>query len=143
MAVFKVTRKIRFGQTDAAGITYYPRLVEMINDIVEDFFAEVVKFSYKEMIVDTDYGVPTVNLNVNFKSPAELEDYVEWSLVVTKIGRASFSVFIEAKVGEKEILSADVKLVYIKGKGNIMKSHPLPEFVKEAMQPYMTEDAAT
>lgn len=37
MVKFEVTRKIRFGQTDAAGITYYPRLVEMINDIVEDF----------------------------------------------------------------------------------------------------------
>ncbi len=140
MATFEVTRKIRFGQTDAAGITYYPRLVEMINDIVEDFFADIVKFSYKEMIVETDYGVPTVNLNVNFQNPAELEDYVVWSLVVTKIGRASFSVFIEAKVGEKTILTADVKLVYIKGKGNIMKSHPLPEFVKEAMQDYLVEE---
>ncbi len=140
MATFKVTRKIRFGQTDAAGITYYPRLVEMINDIVEDFFADVVKFSYKEMIVETDYGVPTVNLNVNFKNPAELEDYVVWSLVVTKIGRASFSVYIEAKVEEKEILCADVKLVYIKGKGSIMKSHPLPSHVKKAMQDYLVEE---
>lgn len=139
MAKFEVTRKIRFGQTDAAGITYYPRLVEMINDIVEDFFADVVNFSYKEMIVETDYGVPTVNLNVNFKNPAELEDYVVWSLVVTKIGRASFSVFIDAKVEEKEILTADVKLVYIKGKGNIMKSYPLPDHVRECMQEYLAE----
>jgi 4-hydroxybenzoyl-CoA thioesterase len=139
MAKFKVTRKIRFGQTDAAGITYYPRLVEMINDIVEDFFADVIGFSYKEMIVETDYGVPTVNLNVTFKSPAELEDYVDWYLVVTKIGRSSFSVLIEAKVGEKEILSADVKLVYIMGKGSIMKSHPLPDHVKEKMQDYLVE----
>ena len=35
------------------------------------------------MTVETDYGVPTVNLNVNFKNPAELEDYVVWSLMVT------------------------------------------------------------
>ncbi|MBT5072503.1 MAG: acyl-CoA thioesterase [Kordiimonadaceae bacterium] len=140
MATFKVTRKIRFGQTDAAGITYYPRLVEMINDIVEDFFADAVKFSYKEMIVETDYGVPTVNLNVTFKSPAELEDYVDWYLVVTKIGRSSFSVLIDAKVGEKEILTADVKLVYIKGKGNIMKSHPLPDHVREVMQDYLVQE---
>lgn len=139
MVKFEVTRKIRFGQTDAVGITYYPRLVEMINDIVEDFFADVVNFSYKEMIVETDYGVPTVNLNVNFKNPAELEDYVVWSLVVTKIGRASFSVLIDAKVEEKEILTADVKLVYIKGKGNIMKSHPLTDHVKECMQDYLVE----
>ena len=140
MATFKVTRKIRFGQTDAAGITFYPRLVEMINDIVEDFFADAVKFSYKEMIVETDYGVPTVNLNVTFKSPAELEDYVDWYLVVTKIGRSSFSVLIDAKVGEKEILTADVKLVYIKGKGNIMKSHPLPDHVREVMQDYLVQE---
>jgi len=137
MATFKVTRKIRFGQTDAAGITYYPRLVEMINDIVEDFFADAVKFSYKEMIVDTDYGVPTVNLNVTFKRPAELEDYVDWYLNVTKIGRSSFTVDIEAKVGELEILSAIVTLAYIKGKGAVMKSHPLPENVKEIMKDYM------
>lgn len=140
MAKFKVTRKIRFGQTDAAGITYYPRLVEMINDIVEDFFADVVKFSYKEMIVETDYGVPTVNLNVNFKSPAELEDYVDWYLAVAKIGRSSFVVNIDAKVGEKLILDAVVTLAYIKGKGNAMKSHPLPDHVKEAMQNYLIQE---
>lgn len=137
MATFKVTRKIRFGQTDAAGITYYPRLVEMINDIVEDFFADAVKFSYKEMIVDTDYGVPTVNLNVTFKRPAELEDYVDWYLNLTKIGKSSFTVDIAAKVGEKEILNAIVTLAYIKGKGGIMKSHPLPDHVKAVMQEYM------
>jgi acyl-CoA thioesterase FadM len=55
----------------------------MINDIVEDYFAEVVNFSYKKMTVETDYGVPTVNLNVNFKNPAESEDYAVWSLMVT------------------------------------------------------------
>jgi 4-hydroxybenzoyl-CoA thioesterase len=137
MATFKVTRKIRFGQTDAAGITYYPRLVEMINDIVEDFFSDAVKFSYKEMIVETDYGVPTVNLNVTFKRPAELEDYVDWYLNVTKIGNSSFTVDITAKVGENEILNAIVILAYIKGKGGIMKSHPLPEHVKTVMQDYM------
>lgn len=137
MATFKVTRKIRFGQTDAAGITYYPRLVEMINDIVEDFFADAVKFSYKEMIVETDYGVPTVNLNVTFKRPAELEDYIDWFLNVKKIGRSSFAVDIEAKVGENVILEAAVTLAYIKGKGAVMKSHPLPEHVKEIMKDYM------
>ena len=109
----------------------------MINDIVEDFFADVVKFSYKEMIVETDYGVPTVNLNVTFKRPAELEDYVDWYLKVTKIGRSSFTVDIDAKVGEIEILNAIVTLAYIKGKGAIMKSHPLPEHVKAIMQEYM------
>ena len=137
MATFKVRRKIRFGQTDAAGITYYPRLVEMINDIVEDFFADAVKFSYKEMIVETDYGVPTVNLNVTFKAPAELEDYIDWYLVVTKIGRSSFTVEVDAKVGEKEIINAIVTLAYIKGKGAVMKSHPLPDHVKEVMKDYM------
>ena len=43
MKTFKVTRKIRFGQIDAAGIAFYPRLVEMLNDTVEDFFDQAIE----------------------------------------------------------------------------------------------------
>ena len=89
------------------------------------------------MIVETDYAVPTVNLNVTFKRPAELEDYVDWYLNIIKIGRSSFTVEIDAKVGENKILNAIVTLAYTKGKGAVMKSHPLPENIKEIMQEYM------
>jgi 4-hydroxybenzoyl-CoA thioesterase len=140
MTTFKVTRKIRFGQTDAAGITFYPRLVEMINDIVEDFFEQEVRYSYKEMIVETDFGVPTVNLNVTFKRPAELEDKVGWYLNVLRIGNSSFTVDIKAKVADAELLTAEVTLAYVKGKGTVMSSHPLPEKVKAVLKEYIIKE---
>ena len=44
---------------------------------------------------------------------------------------------IRLAIGENEILNAIVTLAYIKGKGGVMKSHPLPEHVKSVMQDYM------
>ena len=44
---FIKTEKIRFKHVDYAGIVFYPRFLEMLNDLVEDWFEEVIKNDQK------------------------------------------------------------------------------------------------
>ena len=113
MAKFKVTRKIRFGQTDAAGITYYPRLVEMINDIVEDFFADVIGFSYKEM-EDGGIALPVLELSIKYFKPAFYDDELTIETVISEIPKARIHFEYKTYNSEGVLLNeAKTSLVFI------------------------------
>lgn len=72
---------------DYAGIVFYPRFLEMLNDLVEDWFEEALDRPFSK-IHDTN-GIPTVDLKVQFKQPARLGEVLTKKLWVIKLGGAS------------------------------------------------------
>jgi 4-hydroxybenzoyl-CoA thioesterase len=59
----------------------------MLNDLVEDWFAEMGRpFSSMH---ETGFGIPTVDLSVQFKKAARIGDEIEKSLWVEKLGGSS------------------------------------------------------
>ena len=85
--MFTKQEKIRFKHVDYAGIVFYPRFLEMLNDLVEDWFEEALDRPFSK-IHETN-GIPTVDLNVQFKKPARIGDILTKSLWVKKMGGAS------------------------------------------------------
>ena len=84
---FIKNEKIRFQHCDQAGIVFYPRYFVMLNDLVEDWFDEEIGFSFKDM--HPDFGVPTVNIQADFRKSATIGDILTKSLYVTEIGNKS------------------------------------------------------
>ena len=115
MKTFKVRQKIRFGQIDALGVAFYPRLVEMLNNTIEDFFEHVVGYSYRQMHIEEERGVPTVNLNIDFKNSVYLGDELTWSLNTKKVGNSSFTVQVTAMTDDVVNLSSEATLVFVEG----------------------------
>lgn len=136
MKTFNVTRKIRFGHVDAAGIAFYPRLVEMLNDTVEDFFDQVIDYSFQKMHLQQKCGLPTVSLQVDFKKSIALGDEILWSLNVLEISRSSFSVRIIATSADVVHLSADIKLVYVQLTENGIKSTLIIDDIRKKLEIY-------
>ena len=137
MKTFNVTRKIRFGHIDAAGIAFYPRLVEMLNDTVEDFFDQAIDYSFREMHMQQKCGLPTVSLQVDFIKSIALGDEVLWSLNVLEISRSSFSVKIIATSTDVVHLTADIKLVYVQLTENGIKSTLITDEIRKKLNQYM------
>ena len=50
--MFKTTILVRFGDLDAAGIAYYPNLVNFLHEAFEDFFAGHVGRPYPEVFAE-------------------------------------------------------------------------------------------
>jgi hypothetical protein len=46
------TIRVEFNHCDPAGIVFYPRYFEMTNSVCENFFREVVGYSYHAMMAD-------------------------------------------------------------------------------------------
>jgi 4-hydroxybenzoyl-CoA thioesterase len=111
--VFRVDRRVRFADVDAAGIVFYPRYFEMINACVEDWFETGLGHGFDAMIVKGNHAVPLAHIEVDFKAPSRLDDELAFKLVVTEIGRSSFKLTIKAWYENEVRMSADLTLVYI------------------------------
>jgi 4-hydroxybenzoyl-CoA thioesterase len=88
MAAYVTTRAVRFGDCDPAGIAYYPRCLDLLNGVVEDWFTSL-GHPWTDLVVRRRMGVPTVHLEVDFRAPARLGDRLEFTLVVERVGTSS------------------------------------------------------
>ena len=67
---------VRFGDLDAAGIAYYPNLVNFLHEAFEDFFVGHVGRPYPEVYAE-GLGFPTVKVEMEFLSPVHYGDHVD------------------------------------------------------------------
>ena len=71
---------------------FYPRYFEMLNDFIEDWFAEALDWPFDAMHLTGHAGVPTAELQCRFEAPSRLGELLTRELRVSHIGRSSFSV---------------------------------------------------
>ena len=90
--VFSRERLIRFSDCDPAGIVFYPEYFVMLNGLVEDWFNDDLQYDYARMVNEHRIGLPTVHLDVDFKSVSRLGHTVTLALQVERIGGASLTL---------------------------------------------------
>ncbi len=119
--IFTKQEKIRFKHVDYAGIVFYPRFLEMLNDLVEDWFEEALDRPFSK-IHETN-GIPTVDLKVQFKKAARLGEILTKNLWVIRLGGSSINCGFEFLNEEgKTCLQGEVTLVnveFIEGRDKI------------------------
>lgn len=127
---------VRFGDLDAAGIAYYPNLVNFLHESFEDFFVGHVGRPYPEVYAE-GLGFPTVKLDVEFFSPVRYGDHVDMRLAVEQVGRSSVHMRYEASVGGRRVFAARNVAVVVDMK--TFRPQPLPPWLRErflaAMEP--------
>jgi len=136
--LFKKTEKIRFKHVDYAGIVFYPRFLEMLNDLVEDWFEEALERPFSK-IHETN-GIPTVDLKVQFKKAARIGDLLTKKLWVIKLGGASMTCgFRFEDAGGSTCLEGEVTLVNvaIAENRNDIKAEPFSEEMKTKLSQFI------
>jgi len=132
--VFTVERRVRFADCDAAGIVFFPRYFEMLNGVVEDWFAGPLGASFRELHVERQVSVPTAAVEARFIAPSRLEDDLAFSLTVTKLGGASCGVRHLIDSGGQRRFEATQTIVYV---GSALKPEPWPEALRARIQPFL------
>src|ERR1044071_2737457 len=103
--MFTTTILVRFGDLDAAGIAYYPNLVNFLHESFEDFFSGHVGRPYPEVYRE-GIGFPTVKREVEFLRPVHYGDHVEVRVTVERLGRSSVQIRYEAQVEGRPVFRA-------------------------------------
>ncbi|KIN70017.1 Thioesterase superfamily protein [Sulfitobacter noctilucicola] len=134
---FVMPQKVKFKHCDPAGIVFYPRYFEMINDCVEAFFDDALNCPFETL--HEDGGVPTAEISVQFTAPSRHGDHLELALICTRIGRSSLGITTEATCeGERRFLATST-LVLTDAHG---KSTPWPDDLRQLIEMRIVKDAA-
>ncbi|GLR83465.1 acyl-CoA thioesterase [Bradyrhizobium iriomotense] len=88
MTLFSFDRQLRFGDCDPSGIAYFPSYLNILNGVVEEFWA-AIGFPWSELIAVRKIGTPTVHLTCDFSRPSRFGDHLTFAPRIGKVGRAS------------------------------------------------------
>lgn len=104
-------QKVLFKHCDPAGIVFYPRYFEMINDCVEAFFEDVLEFPFHA--IHKTSAVPTAEITTRFTAPSKMGDHLVIKLDVAKLGRSSIHLRLQAVCGIETRFEASATLVFV------------------------------
>jgi len=136
--MFTTTILVRFGDLDAAGIAYYPNLVNFLHESFEDFFRGHVGRPYPEVYRE-GIGFPTVKLEVEFLSPVHYGDQVVMGVTVERLGRSSVQLRYEASVDGRPVFRARNVAVVVDMK--TFRPMALPSWLRERFEAAMEAGA--
>jgi 4-hydroxybenzoyl-CoA thioesterase len=130
-APFRTTILVRFGDLDAAGIAYYPNLVNFLHESFEDFFAGHVGRPYPEVFRE-GVGFPTVKVEMEFISPVRYGDHVDVDVTVEHVGRSSVKIRYEGSVQGRPVFRARNTAVVVDMA--TFRSTPIPEWMRSRFE---------
>lgn len=132
---------VRFQHVDFAGIVFYPRFLEMLNNIIEDFYDEALGMPFKN--IHKTGGIPTVDLKIQFKKAARLGDILTKFFWVKKLGSSSMTCGFKFLHEDGSIcLEGEVSLVrveFAEGRDEI-KASSFPDEMREKLEQYIIPD---
>ena len=131
---FTTTRRVRFADCDAAGIVFFPRYFEMLNGVVEDWFAGPLGASFRELHLKRHVSVPTAAVEARFIAPSRLEDELTFSLTVIRLGGASCGLRHVIECDGQRRFEATQTIVYV---GRSLKPEPWPEALRPRIAPFV------
>lgn len=133
---FRNTVRVRFKDCDAAGIVFFPRYFEMLNDLVEDWFREALDWPFERMHGADRAGVPTAELQCRFVAPSRMGEVLTRELAVTRLGSSSCTLRVRF-LGAQHDGRADLRVEFTQRLVCVdtarMAPRPFPAPVREAM----------
>ena len=123
-----MSQKVLFRHCDPAGIVFYPRYFEMLNDLVEAFFDRALGVSFA--VLHRSGAVPTVAIEATFHAPSRHGDALDFTLEAGTPGRSSLALSMTALCSAERRLSATSTLVHVDAAG---RPAPWPEAIRQRL----------
>lgn len=122
---------VRWGDTDAAGIVFYPNFCKWIDEATHEFMRYLGKPS-SQWITEKQISVPLLETHVHFKKPLRFEDKVTIHSQVCEIGNKTFKM-THAFVRDEEVIAEGTEVRAWTSFKDKPKALIIPEYVKEKM----------
>ncbi len=91
---FQREQLVRFGHCDPAGIVFYPRYFEMLNELIEDWFAQDLGLPFDVLIGQRQIGMPTAQLDTRFLRVSRHGDRLVQTIRIERLGGGSMTLRI-------------------------------------------------
>lgn len=112
MQKFATRYRIYYEDTDAGGVVYYANYLKFFERARTDFLREK-NISQNELIQKEKIAFVVRRCEIDYASPAKLDDLVEVSVIVEKIGAASIDMKQEMSLNGKILSRLNVEIVSV------------------------------
>ena len=106
---FTWTVRVYYEDTDAGGIVFYANYLKFFERARTEWL-RAVGVSQQELAKDDGAIFVVKNTSVDYHAPARLDDVLDLTLRIQKLGRASVQFVQEARCGATLLASASVKV---------------------------------
>jgi len=137
---FTIEERVRWGDVDAAGIIFYGSYIRFF-EIAETELFRAVGLPYGVVFDELNIWLPRVHLECDFHRAAQLDDLLEVSVWVGKIGTTSLRLNFEVRRKDRdgrieERLIATAHFVLVSTRRDNLQPVPVPEELRRALNPY-------
>ena len=137
---FTIEERVRWGDVDAAGIIFYGSYIRFF-EIAETELFRAVGLPYGVVFDELNIWLPRVHLECDFHRAAQLDDLLEVSVSVGKIGTTSLRLNFEVRRKDRddkieEKLIATAHFVLVSTRRDNLQPIPVPEELRRALEPY-------
>jgi YbgC/YbaW family acyl-CoA thioester hydrolase len=132
--LWRTSVKIRWGHCDPAGIVYTPNYFDIFNGVVEDWYPAALGLDYHAYMRDRRIGVGYAHASADFLVPGFMGETMEVAVVLSKLGRASFTLTLHAMKDGREAVRG--RLVVVCTDLDAHKAIPIPDDLRVALERY-------
>jgi YbgC/YbaW family acyl-CoA thioester hydrolase len=132
---FTIEERVRWGDVDAARIIFYGAYIRFFEFAETELF-RAVGLPYSVMFDELDVWLPRAHLECDFRRAAQLDDLLEVSVYVGRIGTKSLRLDFEVRrKGERELV-AEAHFVLVAVRRDTFETVSVPEELKRRLAPY-------
>lgn len=106
MTWWRTEKTVRFAHCDPAGIVFYPRFFELMQEATEDFFRTAIGMPFEDLVNRDGIVMPMVSLDVRWHGPSRLADLLDIDVGVARLGTASIDFVYEMSCRGERRMSA-------------------------------------
>jgi 4-hydroxybenzoyl-CoA thioesterase len=141
LQTFLSERPIRFSECDPAGIVFFPRFLEMMNDLTEDWFEQGLGIPFDELHFVRRHGVPLVHTHVEFVKACRMGERLTLELQVETLGRSSIVLRVRGLVRGEERLRLRHKIAMVSMDAGRLRATPIPDDYRLRMERFLAPGA--
>ena len=129
--------KVRYSEVDCQRIVYNSHYLTYFDISLSEMLEDC--FDQDEYIKNTNNDFHTVGVQMDFKSPARLNDQLEVYTGVKKLGNSSITFIQEiSKLGSDEVLNS-ASITWVNTNQKSMKSETIPDDIRSKLNKYLID----
>lgn len=132
---FYNTVRVRYSEIDGQKIVFNAHYLTYIDVTIIEYVREVIGENWMELAEKHIFDIALVNINIDFKAPARLDDELKIYCRINKLGNSSYNVsFAISRFDEEIVLTAEA--VYVNYNPSLGKAQPIPPDIREKIEQF-------
>jgi YbgC/YbaW family acyl-CoA thioester hydrolase len=137
---YSIEERVRWGDVDAARIIFYGAYIRFFEFAETELF-RAVNLPYSVMFEELDVWLPRAHIECDFRHAAQLDDLLEVSVFVGRIGTKSLRLNFEVRRKGEDQIIAEAHFVLVSVRRDTFETVPIPEELKRRLAPYTKKES--